>query len=283
MNPDMFLNAQPGGLLAPGSPRSPGRQTRLPMSPRGPGSPRGPLAPGTPGNRRSVLTRTDRPHPVHSTPHHRPNQSSQFSLAQLTPSTPQQPLTQSLRTNHEDRTRGPPSASLQKHGVVTPSSIAGGTANHAMASAQRGDQERREHQACWVTVFGFPECEKERTLEEFRRLGGVLREKYDGYNYAHIQYSDPELARRALDKNCQRHNGFDGRPFIIGVTECDDQGIINNDALLTRPAPSQMSQAYIYSQQDAFRDYQVQQNQDNQVELVQPTFFTKLGSFIFGT
>jgi len=251
------------------------------MSPRGPlGASGSPRPHGTPGGRtRSVLTRTDRPTPVHSTPQLRSSQSHQYSLAQLnTPSTPAQPATQSLRNNHEDRTRGPPSASLQKHGVVTPSSIAGYASG--FNSTNMGHELQASDECPWVTVYGFPECEKERTLQEFRRLGGVLREKYDGYNYVHIQYSNADLAQRALDMNCRRHTGFDGRPFMIGVTECDDKSVTEYEKL---PMPSQDPQAYPYRHQDAFRDYQVQQNQDNQVELVQPTFFTRLGSFVFGT
>eukprot|EP00657_Telonema_sp_P-1_P000909 TRINITY_DN11859_c0_g1_i1.p1 TRINITY_DN11859_c0_g1~~TRINITY_DN11859_c0_g1_i1.p1 ORF type:complete len:210 (-),score=42.09 TRINITY_DN11859_c0_g1_i1:280-909(-) len=202
---------------------------------------------------------------------------SRFDLAQLTPSTPQQPSTHSLRTNADDRARGPPSASLQKHGVVTPS-----------PGPSHGGSARREEESCWVTVFGFPDCEKEKTLQEFRRLGGVLREVYDGYNFAHIQYANSELVRRALDMNCRRHNGHDGRPFMIGVSECTQHDVALNQAMLSRPTSSQMSQAYIYNGQpaaqtmDGFRNYQVELNQDNRVALQEPTLLTKLGSFIFG-
>eukprot|EP00658_Telonema_sp_P-2_P064678 TRINITY_DN5384_c0_g1_i1.p1 TRINITY_DN5384_c0_g1~~TRINITY_DN5384_c0_g1_i1.p1 ORF type:complete len:238 (+),score=35.90 TRINITY_DN5384_c0_g1_i1:310-1023(+) len=226
---------------------------------------------GMPSAHKSVLSRLDVPHSNHnaSIPRH----NNRREIAQLTPSTPAQPMTQSLRTNQEDRARGPPSASLQKHGVHTP----GPTPGTAPA--------RTQEESCWVTVFGFPDCEKEKTLQEFRRLGGVLREVYDGYNFAHIQYANPELVRRALDMNCRRHNGQDGRPFMVGVTQCREHDVALNQALMARPTPSQMSNAYIYNAQpamDGYRDYLVQPNQDNRVALQEPTLLTKLGSFIFG-
>eukprot|EP00656_Telonema_subtile_P049886 TRINITY_DN6314_c0_g1_i1.p1 TRINITY_DN6314_c0_g1~~TRINITY_DN6314_c0_g1_i1.p1 ORF type:complete len:272 (+),score=31.75 TRINITY_DN6314_c0_g1_i1:180-995(+) len=262
---------QPPALNPPHSPRSP---RPMGMSPRQSPLPHGtPRVGGRPSTHKSVLSRVDRQHQTHNTSV-RPNHT-RLELAQLTPSTPAQPQTQSLRTNHDDRARGPPSASLQKHGVVTPS-----------AAATQHHNAGREEEGGWVTVFGFPDCEKEKTLQEFRRIGGVLREVYDGYNFAHIQYANPELVRRALDMNCRRHNGSDGRPFMIGVTECSEHDVALNQAMLSRPTPSQMSQAYIYNgpanAMDGFRHYQVDPNQDNRVALQEPTMLTKLGSFIFG-
>ena len=54
-----------------------------------------------------------------------------------------------------------------------------------------------------MTVFGFPVQEKEKTLQEFRRLGAVLQEVYDGYNFAHIQYANAELAEGACRHGSQ--------------------------------------------------------------------------------
>lgn len=138
-----------------------------------------------------------------------------------------------------------------------------------------------------MTVFGFPVQEKEKTLQEFRRLGAVLQEVYDGYNFAHIQYANAELARRALDMNCRRHNGFDGRPYMIGVTECTENDVVLDQAMITRPNTSELSEAYIYntnqrSQMDGFRNYKVQLNQNSQVAVQSESVLTKLGSYIFG-
>lgn len=243
------------------------------MSPRIGGSPTPRMSPRqssrTGRASRSALSRIDQPHQAHNT------SVRPFPIRDTTPActpTAAQPLTQSLRTTEDDRARGPPSASLQTQGLVTPSP----------APRNEASQSRREDSSCWVTVFGFPECEKEKTLQEFRRLGGVLREVYDGYNFVHIQYAIPDLARRALEMNCRRHHGFDGRPFMIGVTECTEQDVAANQAVMPAPIPSQMAQAYAYNNPAQFRNYQLESNQDTRVAVQEPTLLTKLGSFIFG-
>jgi len=270
--------------FSPASPRPQTMGSPIMGSPHhGGGTPRSYARAGN----KSALSRGAAQHHIshsHNTPstlssrHNAPRHNG-LSVTQLhTPSTPQQPQTQSLRTNHEEKARGPPSASLQKQGPITPASSA-----HSMRSVNPG----RDEGAAWVTVFGFPLEEKEKTLQEFKRLGAVLQDVYDGYNFMHIQYANAEVARRALDMNCRRHNGRDGRPYMIGVTECTENEVVLNQAMISRPNNSELSEAYIYntnqrSQMDGFRNYKVQLNPDSQVAAQSESVLTKLGSYIFG-